>query len=153
MFKTYFGSTMAQYAAAPDTKTIDCNNASTCGSLVNTAYNEGWRSFYFPSGVALNNSAPFSTLGGTNPGDGVNIVSPAGIDINGNITINGLLFSNSNVTNDLGTGTANINGAIIACSGYSNNGNGTLSYNSGALGGTGLRSGVMVRVPGSWRDF
>lgn len=155
MFNAYFGSTMAQYAASTETKVLaGCDNPSTCGGLINTAYNEGWRSFYFPDGMSLNNSAPFpsNTLGAPSAGQGVNLVSPVAMNINGNITINGLMFSNSSNFNDLGTGTANINGAIISCAGYSNNGSGTLSYNSAALGGTGLRPGAMVRVPGSWRD-
>lgn len=153
MFNAYFGTTLEAYAAAPDVRTLPgCDNPSTCGGLINTAYNEGWRSFYFPDGMALDNSAPFTTLGVAAPGQGVNLVSPAAIDITGNITINGLLFSNSADFHDVGTGTANINGAIISCSAYNNNGSGTLTYNSAALGGTGLRPGVMVRVPGSWRD-
>ena len=154
MFNAYFGSTLAQYAASPEVKVIPgCNNASTCGALINTAYTvENWRSFYFPDGMALDNSAPFSVLGAAVAGQGVNLVSPGAININGNITINGLIFSNSSTFNDVGTGTSNINGAIISCAGYSNNGSGTLSYNSAALGGTGLRPGLMVRVPGSWRD-
>lgn len=153
MFNAYFGSTLAIYAASPEVKTLaGCNNPSTCGALVNTAYNEGWRSFYFPDGMDLNNSAPFTVLGLAAAGQGVNLVSPGAININGNITINGLLFSNSSNFNDLGTGTSNINGAIISCAAYNNNGSGTLSYNSAALGGTGLRPGLMMRVPGSWRD-
>lgn len=153
MFNAYFGSSLAQYAASPEVKVLaGCNVASTCGGLVNTAYNEGWRSFYFPDGMDLNNSAPFSVLGVAAQGQGVNLVSPGDININGNITINGLLFSNSSNFNDLGTGTANINGAIISCAAYNNNGSGTLTYNSAALGGTGLGPGLMVRVPGSWRD-
>lgn len=152
MFRAYFGTTMEDYAAAPDVRTIaNCTNPSTCGGLVNTAYNDGWRNFYFPDGMSLNNSAPFTTLGVS--GEGVRIVSPRDIDINGNITINGLIFSNSANVNDLGTGTADINGAMITCNAYNNNGNGTLNYNSGNLGNTGLGPGTMVRVPGSWRDF
>jgi hypothetical protein len=154
LFQAYFGTTMAAYAAGPDVKTIPgCDNANACGSLMLTAYNDGWRNFYFPDGFALNNSAPFSVLGANAAGQGVNIVTPGTIDINGNITINGLLFSNSAAFNDLGTGTADVNGAIITCNNHRNNGNGLLSYSSAALGGTGLRPGLMVRVPGSWRDF
>lgn len=155
MFNAYFGSTLAAYAASPDVKTLPgCDQANACGTLLSAAYAAGWRSFYFPDGLALNNSSGFpgNTLGAPAAGQGVNLVTPAGIDINGNITINGLLFSNSANFNDLGTGTANVNGAIISCAAYSNNGSGTLSYNSAALGGGGLRPGVMVRVPGSWRD-
>lgn len=153
MFQTYFGSTLADYARSPDVKTIPgCTNPSTCGGLVNTAYNDGWRSFYFPDGMFLNNSAPFTTLGGSGP-DAVRIVSPTDISINGNITINGLLFSNSAQFDDLGTGTADVNGALVTCAGYQNNGNGTVRYTSGNLNGSGLAPGELVRVPGSWRDF
>lgn len=151
MFNAFFRSTMAEYAASPDTKTISCTNASDCGAQINTAYNDGWRDFYFPIGFALNNAAPFSVLGVA--GEGVRLVSPGDIDINGNITINGLLFSNSANFNDLGTGTADINGALITCAAYKNNGNGTLNYTSANLGTIDLGPGQMVRVPGSWRDF
>jgi hypothetical protein len=154
MFKTYFGITMAEYAASPAVKTIpNCNQANACGSAVNAALADGWKNFYFPDGFALNNSAPFAAMGAAGAGNGVNIVSPGDIDINGNISIHGLIFSNSANVNDLGTGTANIYGAMVTCRAQSSNGNGTISYDSGALGGTGLKPGVMVRVPGSWRDF
>lgn len=154
MFRTYFGVTMAEYAASPAVRTIpNCDQANACGSLVNTAMNDGWKNFYFPDGFALNNSAPFSSMGAAGAGNGVNIVSPGDIDINGNIEIHGLIFSNSANFNDLGTGTADIYGAIITCAAQRSNGNGTISYDSNALGGPGLRPGVMARVPGSWRDF
>ena len=167
MFRTYFGTTIQAYADSPQVLTIqtaacggssncmqaDCTQANSCGTAVNTAYNNGWRNYYFPDGFALNNSAPFSVLGSSGAGNGVNIVSPGDIDINGNITIYGMLFSNSANVNDLGTGTANIYGSMVTCRGYNNNGNGTLSYDANALGGPGWRPGVMVRVPGSWRDF
>lgn len=152
MFKAYFGSTMAEYAASPLTRTLpNCTNPSSCGSALNTAYNDGWRSFYFPDGLHLNNSAPFSVLGGTN--DGVTIVSPGEIDINGNISIYGLIFSNSANMDDLGTGNANIYGAIVACNQHQSNGNSTLRYDPNALMTPRRRTGELVRVPGSWRDF
>lgn len=153
MFQAYFGTTLAEYVASPQVRSIPgCTNPSTCGALVQTAVNEGYRDFYFPDGLSLNNSAPFSSLGSAGVGNGVNIVSPAAININGNISIYGMLFSNSANVNDLGTGTANVYGAMVTCAGYSNNGNGTLSYDPDALTG-GARRGAMVRVPGSWRDF
>jgi Tfp pilus assembly protein PilX len=153
MFSAFLGSTMAQYAASPQVRSITCTSANDCGSQVNTAMSEGWRNFYFPSGFALNNSAPFSAMGAPGPGNGVTIVSPGDIDINGNIAIYGLIFSNSASFNDLGTGTADIYGSIVTCGAQRSNGNGTIQYDSNALGGTGLRPGTMVRVPGSWRDF
>jgi Tfp pilus assembly protein PilX len=154
MFKTYFGQTMAEYAASDQVITIpSCTNPSTCGGLVQAAVTAGYQNFYFPDGLSLNNSAPFSTLGATGAGNGVTIVSPGDININGNISIYGMVFSNSANVNDLGTGTADIFGAMITCTGYNNNGNGTLAYDSNALNGSGLGPGLMVKVPGSWRDF
>ena len=153
MFQAYFGTTLAEYISSPQVRSIpNCTNPSTCGALVQSAVEAGYTDFYFPDGLALNNSAPFSTLGSAGVGNGVNIVSPGTIDINGNISIYGMLFSNSAVVNDLGTGTADIHGAMVTCAGYRNNGNGTLSYDPDALSG-GAPRGTLIRVPGSWRDF
>jgi len=41
----------------------------------------------------------------------------------------------------------------MACGDYDDSGSGTLRYTPSTLTGSGLVSGVMVRVPGSWRDF
>ncbi len=159
MFQTYFGTTLAEYASSPEVRVITaaqgCSSSSpsSCGAAIWNAYNnQNARAFYFPDGYALNNSAPFTVLGG--PGsDAVRFVTPGEANINGNITINGLLFSNSAAFDDLGTGTADVNGALITCAGYQNNGNGTVRYTSANIGGPALGLGTMVRVPGSWRDF
>lgn len=151
MFKTYFGSTMAEFSASPATKSIACSSASDCGSKLNTAMNEGWRSYYFPDGLALNNSAPFSQLGST--ADPVTIVSPGAIEINGGMDVYGMLFSNSANGGDLGTGSSNIHGAMVTCAGFTSNGNGNVLYDPSALQNLQRTTSIMVRVPGSWRDF
>ena len=76
-----------------------------------------------------------------------------GLDINGTWDIYGLVFSNSADINDMGTGSASIHGAQIACAAYKNNGNGTTQYDADALRNARRYTGMMVRVPGSWRDF
>lgn len=149
MFSAYFGSTIEQYAASPTTKTIaNCGSASSCGSLVDKAYGDGWRSFYFPDGFARNNSS--GSLG--TPSDPVTLVSAAGFDVTGNIDLYGMIFSNSANVNDVGTGTADIHGALVTCAGYKNNGNGTLEYDADVLKGVRRSTGSLVRVPGSWTD-
>lgn len=149
MFSAYFGSTIAQFAATPTTKTIpNCGQANSCGSLVDAAYADGWRSFYFPDGFARNDSS--GRLGSDS--DPVTLVSAAGFNVNGNIDIYGVIFSNSANVNDLGTGRADIHGAIVTCGDYQNNGNGTLMYDPKVLKGTRRSTGSLVRVPGSWTD-
>lgn len=151
MFKTYFGTTIAQFAASPATKSITCSSASDCGSQLDTAMNAGWRSYYFPTGLALNNSAPFTQLGSS--ADPVTIVSPTRIDINGNMNIYGMLFSNDATNGDLGTGSSNVHGALVTCAAFTSNGNGNVLYDPDALKNLRRTTSIMVRVPGSWRDF
>lgn len=142
MFSAYFGSTIAQFAASPLTKTITDSDA------IDKAYADGWRSFYFPTGFARNNKQ--GNLG--TPSDPVTLVSAAGFDINGNIDIYGMIFANKANFNDGGTGTADIHGALVTCADYRNNGNGTLEYDADILKNVRRSTGVFVRVPGSWTD-
>lgn len=149
MFSAYFGSTIPQYAASPLTKTIaNCGSANTCGGLVDTAYNDGWRSFYFPDGFVRNASS--GNLGSVS--DPVTIVTDAEFNVNGNIDIYGMVFSNSANINAVGTGTANIHGALVTCTEFNNSGNGTLEYNPIVLKSVRRSTGSLVRVPGSWTD-
>ncbi|MEK8050468.1 pilus assembly PilX N-terminal domain-containing protein [Ideonella sp. DXS22W] len=148
MFNAYFGSTIEQYRNAPSTKVLSCTSASDCRSQINTAYADGWRAFYFASDLHLSGNNTYGSV--TDP---ITIVTPNAIDINGNNEFWGLIFSNDAAWNDLGTGSAIIHGAQVSCAAYRNNGNGTLDYSPDALKNVRRLSGVMVRVPGSWRDF
>ena len=148
MFNAYFGTTIAQYRAAPSTRTLSCSSASDCRGKLDAAYADGWRAFYFDSDLHLSGNASYGSR--TDP---ITLVTPHGIDINGNTSFHGLIFSNSAAWNDLGTGSAVIHGAQISCAAYRNNGNGTLSYDPEALRNARRLTGLMVRVPGSWRDF
>lgn len=153
MFKAYFGSTIQEYAASTNVKSIpNCTQANTCGAAVVAAYNDGWRNFYFPDGVTLNNS---SGLPGGALGDAsrpVTLVTPGAFNINGNIDIYGVIFSNDASVNDLGTGTSNIYGGIVTCRNQSSNGNGTIAYDPKIMRGIRRDSAGAVKVPGSWTD-
>lgn len=148
MFNAYFGSTIAQYQNSPSTKSISCGSASDCRSQLNTAYDDGWRAFYFATDLQLSGNNAFGSQV-----DPITIVTPNAINVNGNTTLWGLVFSNSANWNDLGTGSATIYGAQISCAGYNNNGNGTLQYDPTALSNARRLTGSLVRVAGSWRDF
>ncbi len=148
MFSAYFGSTLSQYRAAPTTKTISCGSASDCRTQLATRYDEGWRSFYFATDLQLSGNLSFGSQA-----DPIMLATPNGITINGNVTLYGLVFSNSADWNDLGTGSATVHGAQVSCAAYRNNGNGTLNYDATTLQNNRRSVGSMVRVPGSWRDF
>lgn len=154
MFQAYFGSTIQEFAASPETNTITCTTANDCGYQLNKAMIDGWRSYYFPSGLALNSSAPFTQLGSGAPNyDPVTLVTPGSISINATMNIYGMLFSNDATTGDIGTGGSNIYGALVACAGFKSNGNGNVLYDPNVLQNLQRSTSVMVRVPGSWKDF
>lgn len=151
MFNAHFGITMASYASAPTTKTIICSSPNECADASVEAHARGWRAFYFPDGVDYNNGSSSTTLG--TPTEPVTIVTTGKLNITGEVTINGLIFANTAQVNDLGTGTAKINGAMITCGTYDNNGSGTLTYVDHRVNGPKHGTSVAVKVPGSWRDF
>ncbi len=162
MFSAYFGGlTLAQYQASTSTKTITCTTANACGDALVAAYNDGWRSFYMAANLELNDSSglPNTTVDGVTkrtlggPNDGVTLVTAGDTEINGNIRLYGLVFSNNATANDTGFGTASINGAVITCRGYESTGNGTISYLGSAMTSARRATGILVRVPGSWKDY
>jgi Tfp pilus assembly protein PilX len=148
MFNAYFGSTIEQYRDLPSTKVLSCTSAASCNSALTDAYNDGWRSFYMATDLHLSGN---NTFGSRN--DPITLVTPYAVDLNGGNVFYGLLFSNDAQTDDLGTGNAQIYGAQVSCRGYQNNGNGTLTYDPETLKNARRLTSVMVRVPGSWRDF
>lgn len=148
MFNAYFGSTIEQYRDLPSTRTLRCSSASDCHDVLTNAYNDGWRSFYMDTDLHISGN---NTYGSRN--DPITLVTPHAIDLNGGNVFYGLIFSNDAQTNDLGTGGAQIYGAQVSCRGYRNNGNGTLTYDTEALLNARRLTALMVRVPGSWRDF
>ena len=149
LFGAFFGATLSQYARSHLTKTIaGCGSADVCAALVDAAYADGWRSFYFPDGFSRNSSS--ANLGSDS--DPVTLVSAAGFNLSGKQTVYGLLFNNDATVDDFGTGSVNIQGAVLSCAGYSNNGDGTLTYDAALLQTLQRSTGILVRVPGSWTD-
>ena len=148
MFNAYFGSTIEQYRDLPSTKRLSCSSAASCQTVLDNAYNDGWRSFYMDTNLHLSGN---NTYGSRN--DPITLVTPHAVDLNGGNVFYGLIFSNDAQTNDLGTGNAQIYGAQVSCRGYRNNGDGTLTYDPDTLKNARRLTSLMVRVPGSWRDF
>jgi len=148
MFNAYFGTTMDEYRTSPNTTVLSCSSASDCRTQLTTAYDQGKRAFYFTSDVQLSGNGTLGTAA-----DPVVFVTPNGLKVNGNWDLYGMVFSNSADYNDLGTGAANIYGAVVSCAAYSNNGNGTASYDPNVLNNLNANNGTIVRVPGSWRDW
>ncbi len=148
IFKAYFGMTIERFRDSATTKVINCTSANDCKTQIDTAYAQGWRSFYFSSDLQLSGNNTYGTQA-----DPIIFVTTKDVKINGNNTVYGLIFSNEAVWNENGSGNSEIRGAQVTCAKYTNNGNGTVTYDPDALKNARRMSAPMVRVPGSWRDF
>jgi Tfp pilus assembly protein PilX len=148
MFNAYFGTTMAKYRANPSTKVLSCAGTADCKTKIDAAYAEGWRAFYFDSDFQLSGNNTYGTAA-----DPISVVTPNALQITGNNVFHGLIFSNNSDWNNTGTGSSTIYGAQVTCAAYKSNGNGTISYDPDVLKRIQIRTGLLVRVPGSWRDF
>ena len=146
MFRAYFGSTISEYAASTSTTTV------TNKTEFLARYADGWRSFYFPSGAPLQGGWSIPSVG--TQADPVTIVVNGGdFTINSTIDVYGLVFSDNASAGSIGTGSAVIHGAMVACNDFNANGNGAVVYDGQALSNAQLNTATLVRVPGSWRDF
>lgn len=145
LFRAYFGSTLTAYKNSPRTKKLSCGASSACAEL-GTAYDAGWRSFYSEGGLQLSGT---DTLGSST--DPLTIVSPGAVTVSDGIVLHGLVYAGGAAT--LGAGTPSLRGALLACGAFTGPGSGTLTYDPVALRNVQRSSAVMVRVPGSWRDF
>jgi len=143
VFQAFFGARLSRFQSAPTTYVVTGGGAAANGSSVVAAYALGQRSFYVDGDVALSTGV----LG--TAAEPVTIVATGNVTL-GN-TLNGLVFSAQGTWS---TGTSPIiNGAVVAADNYTNTGIGTLTYDPVVLRNVRLDTGVLVRVPGSWRDF
>lgn len=180
-FSSYFGEGFPEYKANPQTKVItrggtsnyangQCSSDNDCGSAVSYWADRGQTQFWLevPSGtcgspptcgVTWNNSnmpSTTSTLGTSDKP--IEFATNGQLNVTGGITAYGLFYAASaSAQDDLvlsGGGSATIIGSLIARGDFARTGNGNVSviYNANLFGGKGKPTGILVPVPGSWRD-
>ena len=181
-FSSYFGENFPNYKANPQTKVItrggssnyasgQCSNDGDCGSAVSYWVDRGITQFWLdvPSGtcgspptcgVTFNSSNMPSTTSGTlgtanNP---IAFATNGQLLLNGGVTAYGILYAATATAQDdltySGGGSATIIGSLISRGDFARTGNGNVSiiYNANLFGAKGPPSGLLVPVPGSWRD-
>lgn len=155
VFQMYFGTDIATYRdplKTPTTKVMPSEGSAVAtGAQIKAAYDEGWRSFYFPNGAVINSSSGLPAEGLGTESDPVVVVSNKNLEILDGVTVNGFVYLNSAVSASVGLSSYNIKGALVSCGIYVNTGSGDIAYSATALNRAGL-IGDIVRVPGSWTD-
>lgn len=149
IFQAFFGASLEQFQSAATTRVIDGGGAAANGSALLTDYALGHRSFFVVGDLLLGSGTSGSALGSAS--DPVTIVSSSNMTFNSSLTIHGLIVS---AQQSWGAGgSSEVIGAVVAADNYVSGGTGTITHDPATLQTIRAGSAVMVRVPGSWRDF
>jgi len=167
-FQSFFGETQAQYkdssltwlitgaACGTRARCSSCSNSSACGAAVSSAINQGVTQFWSDAPVQFNNGnlPAVGTLGtATRP---ITFASNSAIELRSDLTAYGMFFVATGTALEnwdyAGSGTAKIYGSLVSRGDFVK-GSGTLDViYANSVFRTGITTGLMLRVPGSWRD-
>ena len=172
-FTSYFGEGFAKFQSNLATKVITagaafnattspltCNAPLDCGRAVSSWVDKGFEQFWVAPAVTFNNSnMPSTTPGGTlgTAEHALQLATPNTLSFSGGVTAYGIFYAATATAQDdavLGAGSANIVGAMVSRGDFLRTGAGNIGihYNSNLFGGKGPPKGLLVPVPGSWRD-
>lgn len=178
MFQSFMGDSFAQYQANPKTWIVtsgacpaaaagrctpNCGSAVACGTALMDVYtNKGVEKFWADTPVQFASSnRPAASTANPDRSFGTTdrpliIGSSSNIDFNGAIVAYGMFYAATATATDnyvmVGTGSATVVGAIVTRSDFVK-GAGSLNLVYDAKLFTPQQNfGLMVRVPGSWRD-
>ena len=173
-FASFFGQKIDEYKNDPKTFLITrsscgtntdrcarCTGDLNCGTAVSTAYDKGFSQFWADDTVSFTSNLPAVTA--ENPSGTLGtaarpimLATDEGIELRSNLTAYGLFYSaTATATEDwtfTGSGSAKVFGSFVSRGDFIK-GAGTLDviYDANIFRPA-PDSGLMVRVPGSWRD-
>ncbi len=170
-FQSFFGTEMSDYQKSSQTWTItsgsctaapipqrctSCGGAAACGTAVSNAYDKQVKQFWADTDVTFNNAnLPTAGTVGT-PERPITLASSANITLRSNLVAYGMFYAATATADQnwdsTGGGSAKVFGAFVSRGNFVK-GTGTLDliYDPNVFGGGGI-NGLLVRVPGSWRD-
>lgn len=170
-FQSFFGTSIDKYKASSQTWTItsgscnsapvparctSCANAGACGTAISAAYNKDVTQFWSDTDVSFTNAnlPTIGTLGA--PGKAITFAGSGSVELKSNLTAYGMFYAATATASEnwdySGSGSAKVYGAFVSRGDF-NKGSGTLDliYDPDIFG-SGAITGLLVRVPGSWRD-
>jgi hypothetical protein len=170
-FSSFLGMGFSDFQSNPLTVVISagsssnaanrtCSGANDCGSAVSYWIDRGYTQFWVAPDVTFNNGNMPATNGGTlgTASRPIVVATPGQLQTTGGITAYGVFFAASaSAVDDLvlsGGGASTIYGSLITRGDFARTGNGNLTIvpRSNLFGETGRPGGVLIPVPGSWRD-
>lgn len=159
-FQSNLATRVISQGAANNAANGTCNGAIDCGAAVSYWVDRGITQFWVAPDATFNNSNMPSTTGGTlgTANRPIVLATPGQLNMTGGVTAYGVYYAaTASAIDDLvlsGGGSSTIIGSLISRGDFARTGNGniTIAYRAGLFGGTGAPTGLLVPVPGSWRD-
>ena len=167
-FQSFFGESVAEYKANPQTWLItggSCGANTRCvsansdigrGTAAMALFNKGITQFWADQPVVFNNSnMPVGSTFGT-PERPISFAGSSSLELKGGVTAYGMFYV-ATATADIdwnftGAGSAKVYGSFVSRGNFLHaSGSLDLIYD-GNIFRKGEATGLMVRVPGSWRD-
>ena len=135
-----------------------CSSASNCGAAVSYWVDRGFTKFWVDAAVDFGSSnmpSLTATLGTASKP--IALATAGDLSFGSNVNAYGVFYSASATVNTdatLGNGNPTIVGSFISRGDINKQGAGnlTVAYNGNLFGAAGKPSGILVPVPGSWRD-
>lgn len=151
------GRTQATFLSDPLTTRIDadtCNNPAACGALLLQLAAQGRQQFWLGTDTTLDTAgtaAPPPLGTAERP---VLLLSASPLTLSGPLDLHGMLLVGHLHVGDMGGGTATLIGAVAIRDDLTmTNGDLHIRFHRPALGmAGGIPTGLLVPVPGSWRD-
>jgi len=134
------------WSSQPAVHRLTC--ASDCGAALDAALSAGQRLFFIDVDVVLAGPATFGSAD-----DPVAIVASGNMRFSGAVAIHGVLHGASLQWNDAAAPEARVPGAALVARDYSGNAAADFVHDDAVLARLRSRSGSLVRVNGSWKDF
>lgn len=160
-FQTNLGTVVINAGAGSNAVNRTCSGAVDCGSAVSYWVDRGFTQFWVAPDVTFNNSNMPSTNAARTLGTAAKpivVATPSQFTTTGGVTAYGVFYAaTASAVDDLtlsGGGNSTIIGSLISRGDFARTGNGNISivYNANLFGGKGPPTGLLVPVPGSWRD-
>ncbi|MBI5258323.1 MAG: hypothetical protein HY855_17595 [Burkholderiales bacterium] len=147
-FRATFGMPMESYRQQPAAARVNCAAGCTWAELGPVLAANPSRVIYLEGNVTLDQA---TTIGSTTLPS--MLVATGNVTIAAPVTLNGVIYSDGNLTWQAGAAGGLVRGALMSNGSFSGQGNVAVAYDAEVIRRLHQAYGSYVRVPGSWRTF
>ena len=147
LFNAFFGMTPDRFMTAGPVHRISADSPTARALALKAAYEQGHSAFHVDGELLFDAAAVGSA---TRP---ILVASAHPLGCSGPCEIHGLVYTDAAARDASDLANVSIHGAVVTRGQHNQAGGGAIAYQAATLQTLRHRTGMLVRVPGSWRDF